>query len=415
MNCYYSNTIPSILLSEWNWTFSRGDPKTATTLIERLPAPEPASFEVGRSGMSTATVEEMGLDDIKKVADTEEVRLEIINNANAGLPLPTGNTNGHGPEAGVAEESKSAVNGKTAGSSAPRPNKFFSSLSPNTKKTSMSGSTGRPKPTRQYSNMFPCPLIRSVDLESPEGSVSSLGLVNSAPFASMAMTSVHARRARRAYSSRTSSCQSGEKETQWNCLLLSQAFPSNNWVNPLTAYELDVRRLDYKTFIVLGWNSLFDWRRRRRKRKGILNLLHKYGLNLISAGHNNLSVSPNNAHLSGGSSAPSVHMNSSGTSSHNSSRWPQTSRLLPPRQYSLPAAPNNALSIPQTSSNLSSASGSRLVLNNGALPMSRWDSNESSNLSKLLHFCIDRGHRSQLKMTSTWRETSLPSTRPPTI
>ena len=54
-------------------------------------------------------------------------------------------------------------------------------------------------PQRQYSNAFPCPLnVRSIELDSPPNS-SSLGLIHSAPFASLAMTSVHAKRARSAY------------------------------------------------------------------------------------------------------------------------------------------------------------------------------------------------------------------------
>ena len=141
--------------------------------------------------MSSAT-EEMGLDDIKKA---DEVKCEVISSPSPG---------GGGQSSPNPIITAEADTGKSASASKARPNKFFGglSVSPNSRK--------KPKPQRQYSNMFPCPMIRSVDLDSPEGSVSSLGLVNSAPFASLAMTSVHARRARRAYSStRTSSVQSG--------------------------------------------------------------------------------------------------------------------------------------------------------------------------------------------------------------
>ena len=86
-----------------------------------------------------------------------------------------------------------------------RKQKFLSNLSLNTK---------RKKPTqRQYSNVFPCPMIRSELLDSPEGSASTLGLVHSSPFASLAMTSVHAKRARNAYrAGRTNSDQTTQNE-----------------------------------------------------------------------------------------------------------------------------------------------------------------------------------------------------------
>jgi hypothetical protein len=121
---------------------------------------------------STNTTEAVGLDDIKK-AD------EIISMAILGPASPTSSS---------------------AAAAAPkRPNKFLASLSPNYKKNSTSNSKFAKQSQRQYTNMFPCPMLRSMDMESPEGSVSSLGLVSSAPFASMAMTSVHARRARHLY------------------------------------------------------------------------------------------------------------------------------------------------------------------------------------------------------------------------
>ncbi len=43
---------------------------------------------------------------------------------------------------------------------------------------------GRRGSEKQYSNLFPCPLVKTLDLDSPEGSMSSLGLVSCAPFAS---------------------------------------------------------------------------------------------------------------------------------------------------------------------------------------------------------------------------------------
>ena len=87
-------------------------------------------------------------------------------------------------------------------------NKFLSSWT-------LSNNQKKKKPQRQYSNAFPCPIIRSETLESPEGSVSSLGLVHSSPFASLAMTSIHAKRARNAYQkSRTISDHTTQNEVR---------------------------------------------------------------------------------------------------------------------------------------------------------------------------------------------------------
>lgn len=49
--------------------------------------------------------------------------------------------------------------------------------------------SARSKPRRQHSNLFPCPLVKTLDLDSPDGSLSSLGIVSglnhySVPFAS---------------------------------------------------------------------------------------------------------------------------------------------------------------------------------------------------------------------------------------
>lgn len=119
----------------------------------------------------------MALDDIKK-AD------EIISMAVLG------------PTSGLAS-APAASTGKTASSSSSSKRRnFWSTLS---LQAGGGGGNKKKRPQRQYSNAFPCPMIRSDTLDSPEGSVSSLGLVHSAPFASLAMTSVHARRARSAY------------------------------------------------------------------------------------------------------------------------------------------------------------------------------------------------------------------------
>ena len=114
-----------------------------------------------------ACTTEMALDDLKK-AD------EIVSMAvSAGSVAKTTTT----------ENSPCKTNGK----------KFWSTLSLST------GNKKKKPPQRQYSNAFPCPLnVRSIELDSPPNS-SSLGLIHSAPFASLAMTSVHAKRARSAY------------------------------------------------------------------------------------------------------------------------------------------------------------------------------------------------------------------------
>ncbi len=131
---------------------------------------------------------EMALDDIKK-AD------EIISMAVLG--------HGNNNQLGGATTTTAAT------SVSPSPNakrrKFLSTLS--------LGSQKKKRPQRQYSNAFPCPIIRSDTLDSPEGSMSSLGLVHSTPFATLAMTSVHAKRARNAFrSSRTISDQAAHTE-----------------------------------------------------------------------------------------------------------------------------------------------------------------------------------------------------------
>lgn len=104
--------------------------------------------------------------------------------------------------------SMAILNSNSASSAPKKKAKFLSTLSLNQKKP-------RRMPQRQYSNAFPCPMIRSETLESPEGSVSSLGLVHSSPFASLAMTSVYAKRARSAYrASRTVSDQANAAQNE---------------------------------------------------------------------------------------------------------------------------------------------------------------------------------------------------------
>ena len=118
-----------------------------------------------------ACTTEMALDDLKK-AD-EIVSMAVIGSAGSVAGKTTTTT----------ENSPCKTNGK----------KFWSTLSLST------GNKKKKPPQRQYSNAFPCPLnVRSIELDSPPNS-SSLGLIHSAPFASLAMTSVHAKRARSAY------------------------------------------------------------------------------------------------------------------------------------------------------------------------------------------------------------------------
>ena len=117
-----------------------------------------------------ACTTEMALDDLKKADDI--VSMAVIGSAGSVAGKTT-----------TTENSPCKTNGK----------KFWSTLSLST------GNKKKKPPQRQYSNAFPCPLnVRSIELDSPPNS-SSLGLIHSAPFASLAMTSVHAKRARSAY------------------------------------------------------------------------------------------------------------------------------------------------------------------------------------------------------------------------
>lgn len=143
-----------------------------------------------------ASTAEMGVDDIRRADEmvTMTAMGSSINNMN----------NGHSPTYTPPTNNNN--------SSKTRP-KFFASISPGNKR--------KTKPQRQHSSMFPCPLIRSVDLESPEGSVSSLGLVSTGAFASAAVTSVHARRARVAYDRRSRSVQSPTQHNSHNYLGVS--------------------------------------------------------------------------------------------------------------------------------------------------------------------------------------------------
>ena len=59
----------------------------------------------------------------------------------------------------------------------------------------------RGKLNKQYSNLFPCPMVKTLDLDSPEGSMSSLGIVSglnysSVPFASSTSYTLAAARVR---------------------------------------------------------------------------------------------------------------------------------------------------------------------------------------------------------------------------
>ena len=127
-----------------------------------------------KSKMSLSTSNDMGLDDIKAV---DEVLMTVQSDTKIGPPR-TSSPNKKSKWIGLRSKTK---NGR-------KPSKTIKT------------------------NVFPCPMIESFDLGSPEGSVSNLGLVNSSPFASLAMTSVHARRvAKNAYrSERTSSIQSAQ-------------------------------------------------------------------------------------------------------------------------------------------------------------------------------------------------------------
>lgn len=63
-----------------------------------------------------------------------------------------------------------SVNNLQEKSKVSRPKSLFSSARKSLMRTS--------KPQKQYTNIFPHPLVKSVDLDSPEGSVSSLGIVS---------------------------------------------------------------------------------------------------------------------------------------------------------------------------------------------------------------------------------------------
>ena len=151
-----------------------------------------------------ATTTDMALDDIKK-AD------EIISMALLG-PNTSVTSNRNGPLGTAGPPSSIGTFGTKGpldhqGNEVPKKGKFWSTLSLNQR--------SKKKPQRQFSNAFPCPIIRSETLDSPEGSVSSLGLVHSTPFASLAMTSIHAKRARNAYhANRTISDQTAQNEVR---------------------------------------------------------------------------------------------------------------------------------------------------------------------------------------------------------
>ena len=125
------------------------------------------SFSAAIFGSKMAATTEMALDDLKK-AD-EIISMAVLGSKTEIAPKP--------PQ-----------NGR----------KFWSTLSLTGGGVTRGNKKKKP-PQRQYSNAFPCPLnVRSIDLDSPPDG-STLGLVHSAPFASMAMTSVHAKRARKAF------------------------------------------------------------------------------------------------------------------------------------------------------------------------------------------------------------------------
>jgi len=124
--------------------------------------------------MAASSTADLALDDIKKA---DEIISMAVLGPKSEVITAVGTENGNG---NIVAKSKT--------------NKFLSSW------TLSNSQRQKKKPQRQYSNAFPCPMIRSETLESPEGSVSSLGLVHSTPFASLAMTSVHAKRARSNYS-----------------------------------------------------------------------------------------------------------------------------------------------------------------------------------------------------------------------
>ncbi len=48
------------------------------------------------------------------------------------------------------------------------------------RQSSAASATGssNPKIKKQYSNLFPCPMVKTLDMDSPEGSLSSLGIVS---------------------------------------------------------------------------------------------------------------------------------------------------------------------------------------------------------------------------------------------
>ena len=119
-------------------------------------------------GSKMAATTEMALDDLKK-AD-EIISMAVLGSKTDLTPRP-----------------KQPQNGR----------KFWSTLSLSS--GIGKGNKKKKPPQRQYSNAFPCPLnVRSIDMDSPPDG-STLGFVHSAPFASMAMTSVHAKRARKAF------------------------------------------------------------------------------------------------------------------------------------------------------------------------------------------------------------------------
>ena len=150
------------------FTFNNIDFNVHTHVLQNV------SMVLTKSKMSLSTSNDMGLDDIKAV---DEVLMTVQSDTKIGPPR-TSSPNKKSKWIGLRSKTK---NGR-------KPSKTIKT------------------------NVFPCPMIESFDLGSPEGSVSNLGLVNSSPFASLAMTSVHARRvAKNAYrSERTSSIQSAQ-------------------------------------------------------------------------------------------------------------------------------------------------------------------------------------------------------------
>ena len=169
-----------------------------------------------------ACTTEMALDDLKK-AD------EIVSMAVIGNPKNHPNDSNSDSKIGNNNSSK----------------KFWSTLS-----LSGVGNKKKKPPQRQYSNAFPCPLnVRSIELDSPPHSHSSLGLIHSGPFASMAMTSVHAKRARSAYKGTRTvhSDQNNEVKIDF------YAAPKNGYANKLWK----IGKLKLKISCLLARNETF--------------------------------------------------------------------------------------------------------------------------------------------------------------